>query len=138
MATTSRTKLRTAVKNEVTATLLEWVKATYGEDAALVKDNEIMMPVVDAEGNEDYVVFKVTIPIGEGHGQIAYDGYAEAEAYAREKAEKAEKARLKEEAKAKKIAKDKAAREAKAKAKANAENTSVGDVMTKKITQMIK
>lgn len=117
----SRTKLRADVKAKVTADLLEWVKATYDESAALVKDNEIMMPVVDAEGNEDYVVFKIAIPIGEGHGQIAYDGYAEAEAYQRDKAAKAEKARLKEEAKAKKIAKDKAAREAKAKAKANAE-----------------
>ena len=118
---TSRAKLRANARVKVTAKLLEWVRETFDEDAALVKDNEIMMPIVDEEGNEDYVVFKVTIPIGEGHGQIAYDGYAEAEAYAREKAEKAEKARLKEEAKAKKIAKDKAAREAKAKAKANAE-----------------
>lgn len=120
MATTSRTQLRTAVKNEVTATLLEWVRATYDEDAALVKDNEIMMPVVDAEGNEDYVVFKVTIPIGEGHGQIAYDGYEAAAAYEREKAAKAEKAKAAEAKKAAKIAKDKAAREAKAKAKAAA------------------
>lgn len=120
MATTSRTKLRADIKTKVTATLLDYVRATYDEDAALVADNAIMMPVVDAEGNEDYVVFKVTIPIGEGHGQIAYDGYEAAAAYEREKAQKAEKKAAAEAKKAAKIAKDKAAREAKAKAKAAA------------------
>ena len=118
----SRTKLRADVKAKVTANLLEWVKTTYDESAALVKDNEIMMPVVDAEGNEDYVVFKVTIPIGEGHGQIAYDGYEAAAAYEREKAQKAEKKAAAEAKKAAKIAKDKAAREAKEKLKAFKEN----------------
>ena len=120
MANTSRTKLRAEVKEKVTVSLLEWVKGTYDEDAALVADNAIMMPVVDSEGNEDYVVFKVTIPIGEGHGQIAYDGYEAAAAYEREKTAKAEKKAAAEAKKAAKIAKDKAAREAKAKAKAAA------------------
>lgn len=116
----SKTKLREEAKVPITANLLDYLKATYSEDAAKVKDNEIMFPFLDSERNEIFVVVKVTVPIGENHGAIAYDGYEAAAAYERETAAKAEKKAAAETKKAAKIAKDKAAREAKAKAKAAA------------------
>ena len=122
MAEKSKTKLREEAKAPITANLLDYLKATYSEDAAKVKDNEIMFPYLDDERNEIFIVVKITVPIGENHGAIPYDGYEAAAAYEHEKAAKAEKAKAAEAKKAAKIAKDKAAREAKAKAKAAKEN----------------
>ena len=117
MAEKSITKLREEAKKPITAELLEYAKAHFSEDAAKVKDNEIMFPILDSDRNEHFIVLKVTIPIGENHGAIPYDGYEAAAAYERETAEKKEKALAAEAKKAAKIAKDKAAREAKSKGK---------------------
>lgn len=122
MATkTSPTKLREAIRNALVAQLFEYTHDNIDESADFVADNAFMLPVVDAENGEWYAKVTVSIPIGENHGAIPYDGFAEANAYKREKAAKAEKAKAAAEKKAAKIAKDKAAREAKAKAKAERE-----------------
>ena len=122
MATkTSPTKLREAIRNAIVAQLFEYAHDNIDESADFVADNAFMLPVVDAENGEWYAKVTVSIPIGENHGAVPYDGFAEAEAYHREKEAKAEKAKAKAEAKARKIERDKALREAKAKAKANAE-----------------
>ena len=113
---TSPTKLRERAKAPITATLLDYCKAQFDEGADLVADNAFMFPIVDEEGNEWYAKVTISIPIGENHGAIPYDGFAEAEAYHREKAEKEAKAKATAEKKERKIAKDKALREAKAKA----------------------
>ena len=76
-----------------------------GEDVLVVGSNEIAIPVVDGEGEEQYVVFKVQIPSGSRDGD-AYDGYAMAEDYAMKQKEKAEKAAKAAEEKVKKIARD--------------------------------
>ena len=113
----SPTKLREEAKTPITRNLLDYLRATYSEDAAKVKDNEIMFPYLDEERNEIFVVVKETIPIGENHGSIPYDGYEAAAAYERESKAKAEKKAAAEIAKQKKIQRDTAAREAKAKLK---------------------
>ena len=143
MATkTSPTKLREGIRNQIVKAIFDYVHDEIDESADFVADNAFMLPVVDAENGEWYAKVTVSIPIGENHGAIPYDGFAEAEAYKREKEAKAEKARVKAEEKARKIERDRKAREAKAKAKAdreaNTEKTSVGDVMAKKMKQMIK
>ena len=83
-----------------------------GEDVLVVGSNELAIPVVDGEGEEQYVVFKVQIPSGSRDGD-AYDGYAMAEDYAMKQKEKAEKAAKAAEEKAKKIARDTKMREQK-------------------------
>ena len=91
-----------------------------GEDVLVVGSNEIAIPCVDSEGNDEYIVITFKVPTGSRDGDI-YDGYEMAEDYARkvrEQAEKAEKAKAEKE---KKIARDKAQREAKANAKAERE-----------------
>ena len=90
------------------------------EEVLVVGSNEIAIPCLDSEGNDEYMVITFKVPTGSRDGD-AYDGYSMAEDYAmkvREQNEKAEKAKAEKE---KKIAKDKAMREQKAKAKAERE-----------------
>ena len=94
--------------------------AEQNEEVLVVGSNEIAIPCLDSEGNDEYMVITFKVPTGSRDGD-AYDGYSMAEGYAikeREKAEKAEKAKADKE---KKIARDKAMREQKAKAKAERE-----------------
>ena len=95
----------------------EWLKEK-GEDVLRTKSNEISIPTLDSEGNDEYMVVTFKVPTGSRDDGEAYDGYAMAQQYADNVAEKAEKAKIEAEKKAKKIARDKAQREAKAKAKA--------------------
>jgi hypothetical protein len=94
--------------------------AENGEEVLRTNSNEIAIPCLDEEGNEEFLVLVFKVPTGSRNGDV-YDGYSMAEDYAmkvRGKAEKAEKDKAKKEAK---IARDKAMREQKAKAKAERE-----------------
>ena len=77
-----------------------------GEDVLLVKSNEIAIPVVGCEGNEDFLVLTFKVPTGANKGTEPYDGYALAEDYVYNLAEKERKAAERKAEKAKKIAKD--------------------------------
>ena len=91
-----------------------------GEEVLRTNSNEIAIPTLDEDGNEEFLVLVFKVPTGSRDGD-AYDGYSMAEDYQMKceaKAEKAEEAKAKKEAK---IARDKAMREQKAKAKAERE-----------------
>lgn len=77
------------------------------EEVLQVKSNEIAIPVVGCENNEDFIVITVKVPTGANKGLEPYDGYSEAESYELKLKEKADKAKHNAEKKAKKIAKDK-------------------------------
>jgi len=83
------------------------------ETVLRVKSNEIAIPVVGCEGNEDYIVITVKVPTGANKGTEPYDGYEMAQDYEMKLAEKEEKAKQKAKEKEKKIAKDKEIREKK-------------------------
>ena len=100
-----------ALRMDYVAKTMEMLKAA-GEDVLVVGSNEIAIPVVDGEGEEQYIVFKVQVPSGSRDGD-AYDGYAMAEDYAMKQKEKAAKAAKTAEEKAKKIARDQKMREQK-------------------------
>lgn len=85
-----------------------------GEEVLRVKSNEIAIPVVGCEGNEDFLVLTFKVPTGANKGTEPYDGYALAEDYIHNLAEKERKAKEKAEEKAKKIAKDAEIRKRKA------------------------
>ena len=85
-----------------------------GEEVLRVKSNEIALPVVGCEGNEDFLVLTFKVPTGANKGTEPYDGYALAEDYVHNLAEKERKAKTKAEEKAKKIAKDAEVRKRKA------------------------
>lgn len=100
---TSRKTLREQVKVQYMAKLVEMLSEQ--EDIGITGTNEFNFPVVDAEGNEDFIVVKLVIPTGSRDGE-AYDGYGarnDYELHLKEKSAKAEKAA---EAKARKIARD--------------------------------
>ena len=77
-----------------------------GDEVLLVKSNEIAIPVVGCEGNEDFLVITFKVPTGANKGTEPYDGYALAEDYVHNLAEKERKAEERKAEKAKKIAKD--------------------------------
>ena len=77
-----------------------------GEEVLLVKSNEIAIPVVGCEGNEDFLVLTFKVPTGANKGTEPYDGYALAEDYIHNLAEKERKAEERKAEKARKIARD--------------------------------
>lgn len=81
--------------------------AEGGEEVLIVKSNEIAIPVVGCEGNEDFLVINFKVPTGANKGTEPYDGYAIAEDYVHNLAEKEAKAKAKAEEKARKIERDK-------------------------------
>ena len=93
-----------------------------GEEVLQTGSQEIALPCVDSEGNDEYIVITFKVPTGSRDGD-AYDGHSMAEDYAikvRQQTEKAEQAKAKKE---RQIARDNAMREQKAKAKAEREAT---------------
>lgn len=103
---------------------LDWVEmiskvlADKGEDVLRVKSNEIAIPVVDKDGEDNWVVITVKVPAGSRDGD-AYDGYGEAESYEMKVKEKAEKDKENAAKKARKIAADEKRRKQLAEQKAN-------------------
>ena len=77
-----------------------------GEEVLRVKSNEIAIPCVGCEGNEDFIVINFKVPTGANKGTEPYDGYALAEDYVHNLAEKERKAEERKAEKAKKIARD--------------------------------
>ena len=91
-----------------------------GEEVLRVKSNEIAIPVVDRDGEDNYVVITIKVPTGSRDGD-PYDGYGEAQSYEMNCKAKAEKAAADAEKKAKKIARDQAYRAKQAENKAKRE-----------------
>ena len=83
------------------------------EEVLRVKSNEIAVPVVGCEGNEDFIVVTVKVPTGANKGLEPYDGYELATDYEMKVAEKKRKKIENEKKKAEKIAKDNEIREKK-------------------------
>ena len=116
MATTSKKSLHDALRAKYIERVSKFLADT-GEEVLITGSNEIALPCVDSEGNDEFIVITFKVPTGSRDGD-AYDGYAMAEDFKMKSAEKAEKAKIAAEKKAKKIAQDKKMREEKAKAKA--------------------
>ena len=108
-----------ALRQEWVTKFVEMLTAA-DEEVLRVGSNELAIPVVDGEGEEQYIVFKIQVPTGSRDGD-AYDGYAMAEDYAMKQRDKAEKAAKAAEEKARKIARDEKMREQKRAAAAQRE-----------------
>ncbi len=119
MAKTKK-QLHEALRNKFLTHFVELL-TNEGEEVLRTKSNEIAIPTLDEEGNEEFVVITFKVPTGSRDDGEAYDGYGVAQQYTESLAEKEAKAKAEAEKKAKKIAKDKAQREAKAKARAEHE-----------------
>lgn len=118
----NKAQLETAIRNDFLDSIMKYISESRETDVLPVSASELAVPCLDAEGNEKWVLIKVSIPRGtrNGNGYDPYDGYAAAEDYQFELSDKAEKKRVAEEQKAKKIAADEKKRaEKKALAEAN-------------------
>ena len=112
-------KSKKILHEELRAKFLEQYVAfmkEQGEDVLVIASNEVCIPCVDSEGNDEYMCVRFKVPLGSK--DEAFDGYAMAEEYNLKEQEKAEKKAEQEKKKKAKIARDKAMREQKAKAKA--------------------
>lgn len=76
------------------------------EEVLRVKSNEIAIPVVGCEGNEDFIVITVKVPTGANKGTEPYDGYSMAEEYEMKLKEKERKAKENAEKKKRKMERD--------------------------------
>lgn len=115
----SRKELHEELRAKYTKSVSDFL-TKEGEEILVVGSQEIAIPCVDSEGNDEYLVITFKVPTGSRDGE-PYDGYAMAEDYeikTKRKAEQAEKAKADKE---RKIARDKAMREQKAKARAERE-----------------
>lgn len=116
---TSKKSLHDALRAKYIKTVSDFL-SEKGEEVLVTGSNEIALPCVDAEGNDEYIVITFKVPTGSREGE-PYDGHDIAADYADKVKRAAEKKAAAAQKKAAKIAADKAAREAKAKAKAERE-----------------
>lgn len=119
----TKAQLETALRTQFLSFISDTVSQEMETDVLPVSASELAIPCLDAEGNEKFVLIKVSIPRGTRNGEggyTPYDGYAAAEDYAQDCEEKAAKKADAEAKKQAKIARDAKARaEKKALAEAN-------------------
>lgn len=119
----TKAQLETALRNDFLTAISDFISESRETDVLPVSASELAVPCLDAEGNEKWVLIKVSIPRGTRNGEGGYDpydGYSAAEDYQIEQADKAEKKAKAEEKKQAKIAADEKKRaEKKALAEAN-------------------
>lgn len=112
----TKAQLETLLRNDFLDFVGTAIENDREADVLRVSASELAIPCVDAEGNEKWVIVKISIPRGTRNGEGGYepyDGYAAAEDYQIEQGEKAEKKAAAEAKKQAKIAKDQKAREEK-------------------------
>ena len=116
----TKKQLHEALRQKFLETVKEFFEGKE-EEVLRVKSNEIAIPTLDEDGNDEWVVITFKVPTGSRDDGEAYDGYGMAIQYNEALAEKEAKAKADAEKKAKKIARDEKARADRAKAKAEAE-----------------
>ena len=112
----TKAQLENALRNQFLTFVTEQVQTNFDTDVLAVSASELAIPCLDAEGNEKFVLIKISIPRGTRNGEGGYDpydGYAVAEDYAQDCVEKAQKKADAEAKKQAKIARDQKAREEK-------------------------
>ena len=112
----TKAQLETAIRNDFLTAISDFISESRETDVLPVSASELAIPCLDAEGNEKWVLIKVSIPRGTRNGEGGYDpydGYTAAEDYQIEQADKAEKKAKAEAKKQAQIAKDQKAREEK-------------------------
>ena len=106
-----------AERESIRAEVIEMVAKMLqenGEEVLRVKSNEIAIPVVGCEGNEDFLVINFKVPTGANKGAEPYDGYEMAKDYVHNLEEKEAKAAARKAEKEAKIKRDEEVRRKKA------------------------
>lgn len=112
----SRKNLRENIKKIYITQLINFFQEK-DEDVLRIKSNEICFPVLDEEGNEEFVKITVAVPTGSRDDNEPFDGYGKAQEYEMKQKEKKEKAEKAAKKKAEKIKRDEEFRRKKAEQK---------------------
>lgn len=94
----SKAKLENELRQIMLEHIVDIAEGQMGTDALQVSASELAIPVVDSEGNEKFILVKVSIPRGTRNGQGGYDpydGYAAADEYKAEQESKAQERAVK-------------------------------------------
>ena len=94
----SKASLENALRNEFLKFITEAIQTTFETDALAVSASELAIPCLDEEGNEKWILIKVSVPRGTRNGEggyTPYDGYEAAQAYTEEKESKAQERAVK-------------------------------------------
>lgn len=94
----SKASLENGLRNKFLGFLNDAIGKEFETDVLPVSASEITIPCLDEEGNEKFVLIKVSIPRGTRNGQGGYDpydGYAASEAYLLEQESKAQERAVK-------------------------------------------
>lgn len=112
--------LDNAIRNEFIEKISRFLTSEYDTDVMPIDASKIVIPVVDAEGNEKFCRITIEVPRGTRNGNggyNAYDGYKLAELYKEDCEIKAKEAQERAEAKAKEEAEKERKREERKKKK---------------------
>lgn len=94
----TKAQLENALRNTYLSLIAQTVSHEMEIDALPVSASELAIPCLDEEGNEKFVLIKVSVPRGTRNGQGGYepyDGYAASEAYLLEQESKAQEKAVK-------------------------------------------
>ena len=94
----SKASLENGLRKKFLDMIIEMVSDKVSADALAVSASELTIPCVDEEGNDKFVLIKVSIPRGTRNGEggyDAYDGYQAAEDYRMEQEAKAQERAVK-------------------------------------------
>ena len=94
----SKASLENGLRNKFLSFISDIISKEMETDVLPVSASELTIPCLDEEGNEKFVLIKVSIPRGTRNGEggyTPYDGYAASEAYTLEQASKAQEKAVK-------------------------------------------
>lgn len=94
----TKAQLENILRNTYLTLIAQTISNEMETDALPVSASELAIPCTDEEGNEKFVLIKVSIPRGTRNGQGGYepyDGYAASEAYLLEQESKAQEKAVK-------------------------------------------
>jgi hypothetical protein len=94
----SKATLENKLRNKFLSFVSDTISKEMETDVLPVSASELAIPVLDEEGNEKFVLIKISIPRGTRNGMGGYDpydGYAANEAYLDEIASKAQEKAVK-------------------------------------------
>lgn len=94
----SKATLENKLRTKFLSFISDVISQEMDTDVLAVSASELTIPTLDEEGNEKFVLIKISIPRGTRDGDggyIPYDGYSAADAYAEEIASKAQERAVK-------------------------------------------
>lgn len=94
----SKAQMENKLRSDMMNQIIKMVNDVYETDGLVVSASEIAIPVLDEEGNEKFILVKVSVPRGTRDGMggyIPYDGYAAHDEYTEAVASKAQERAVK-------------------------------------------